>query len=32
MTQQDMVDSKIAPNKTDIDKFIATAKIYGTYK
>ena len=31
MTQQDMVGSKIAPNKTDIDQFIATAKLYGTY-
>lgn len=31
MNQQDMVGSKIAPNKTDIDQFIATAKLYGTY-
>lgn len=31
MTQQDMVGSKIAPNKTDIDQFITTAKLYGTY-
>lgn len=31
MTQQDMVGSKVAPNKTDIDQFIATAKLYGTY-
>jgi len=31
MTQQDMVGSKIAPNKTDIDQFISTAKLYGTY-
>lgn len=31
MTQQDMVGSKIAPNKTDIDQFIAVAKLYGTY-
>ena len=27
MNQQDMVGSKIAPNKTDIDQFIATAKL-----
>jgi len=31
MNQQDMVGSKIAPNKTDIDQFIATAKLYVTY-
>jgi hypothetical protein len=31
MTQQDMVDSKIALNKTDINQFISTAKLYGTY-
>jgi len=31
MTQQDMVGSKIAPDKTDIDQFINTAKLYGTY-
>jgi len=31
MNQQDMVGSKIAPNKTDIDQFISTAKLYGTY-
>lgn len=31
MTQQDMVGSKVAPSKTDIDQFIATAKLYKTY-
>ena len=31
MTQQDMVGSKVAPNKTDIDQFIDTAKVYATY-
>jgi hypothetical protein len=31
MTQQDMVGSKVAPNKADIDQFILTAKLYGTY-
>lgn len=31
MNQQDMVGSKIAPNKTDIEQFILTAKLYVTY-
>lgn len=31
MTQQDMVGSKIAPSKADIDQFIDIAKLYGTY-
>lgn len=31
MTQQDMVGSKVAPTKIDIDQFIAVAKLYGTY-
>jgi len=31
MIQQDMVGSKIAPSKVDVDKFIATARRYGTY-
>ena len=31
MTQQDMVGSKVAPNKADIDQFIVTAKVYATY-
>jgi hypothetical protein len=31
MVQQDMVGSKIAPSKVDVDKFITTAKRYGTY-
>jgi hypothetical protein len=29
--QQDMVGSKVAPNKADIDQFIAVAKVYVTY-
>jgi hypothetical protein len=31
MTRQDMVGSKVAPNKADIDQFIDTAKVYATY-
>lgn len=31
MTQQDMVGSKVAPNKADIDQFIAIANLNGTY-
>lgn len=31
MNQQDMVGSKIAPNKIDIEQFIAIAKLHETY-
>lgn len=31
MTQQDMVGSKVAPNKADVDQLIDTAKVYATY-
>lgn len=31
MANKELINSKVAPSKTDVNKFIATAKIYETY-